>query len=137
MTRKEAIQWYETKLAVNESVGLCGPQNEAAKLALAALREQEEREDNPALTMEELLEMHHKPVFVVPQKGAYESLDKPEWCVIEIVKFWWGSFARDALPAGDEQYSYDFEDYGTKWLAYRREPDWVPHESYLLFEKGS
>lgn len=115
MTRKEAIQWYETKLAVNESLGLRGPQNEAAKLALAALREQEELADNPALTREELWRMGKKPVFVVPQ-GKYSDRE-PEWCVISIC----GELA-SADPAGAENYWFEFESYGTDWLAYRREP---------------
>jgi len=38
----EAINWYEQKLKVNETFGLLGPQNDAAKLALAALRHMRE-----------------------------------------------------------------------------------------------
>lgn len=44
MTRKEAIEWYEAKLKVNTIAGLLGTQNEAAKLALEALRAQVEQE---------------------------------------------------------------------------------------------
>lgn len=40
MTIPEAIKWYEDKLKVNEIFGLFGPQHEAAKLALAALKAQ-------------------------------------------------------------------------------------------------
>lgn len=116
MTYKEAIQWYETKLAVNESLGLHGPQNEAAKLALAALREHEERADNPVITREELWGMDKKPVFVVPQ-GEYADRE-PEWCVIGIC----GEYSR-AEPAAAENYWFEFKDYGTKWLAYRHEPE--------------
>lgn len=45
MNRKEAIEWYEAKLKVNMIAGLLGPQNEAAKLAIEALRAQEEQEN--------------------------------------------------------------------------------------------
>lgn len=47
MNRKEAIEWYEAKLKVNMMTGLLGPQNEAAKLALEALRAQEKQEERP------------------------------------------------------------------------------------------
>lgn len=40
MDVKEAIEWYKEKIAVNEAFKLCGPQNDAAKLALAALMQQ-------------------------------------------------------------------------------------------------
>lgn len=72
MTTQEAIRWYESKLFVNERFRLLGTQNEAAKLALAALRAQEERERNDPLTLEDLREMDGEPVWVVVQ-NAYES----------------------------------------------------------------
>jgi len=40
MDAKEAIEWYKEKIAVNEAFHLHGPQNDAAKLALAALMQQ-------------------------------------------------------------------------------------------------
>lgn len=41
MNIDEAIAWYERKLKVNGTFGLTGTQNDAAKLALAALRFQQ------------------------------------------------------------------------------------------------
>ena len=41
MNIDEAIAWYEQKLKVNGAFGLLGPQNDAARLALAALRFQQ------------------------------------------------------------------------------------------------
>ena len=43
MTIDEAISWYETKLMVNQAVGFLGSQNDAAILAIEALREKAAR----------------------------------------------------------------------------------------------
>lgn len=56
MTIKEAINWYETKLTVNEMMNLKGLQNDAARLALDALRAQQEQSNEP-LTLDELREL--------------------------------------------------------------------------------
>lgn len=45
MTIDEAISWYETKLTVNRAVGFLGSQNDAAILAIEALREKAAREN--------------------------------------------------------------------------------------------
>ena len=45
MTIDEAISWYETKLTVNQAVGFLGSQNDAAILAIEALREKAAREN--------------------------------------------------------------------------------------------
>ncbi|WP_413778115.1 hypothetical protein [Caproicibacterium sp. XB1] len=43
MEIQEAVKWYQAKLVVNERFALHGNQDEAAKLALTALQEQEEK----------------------------------------------------------------------------------------------
>lgn len=47
MDVKEAIEWYKEKIAVNEAFKLRGPQNDAAKLALAALMQQADDSKTP------------------------------------------------------------------------------------------
>lgn len=101
MTIPEAIKWYEAKLEVNKRVGLLGPQNEAAKLALAALREQEERKANPALTVDELREMGGQPYWHV---GLLDKSREPHWAILP-----------DNVAKSPQDYSY-----GESWLAYRR-----------------
>ena len=54
MTIDEAISWYETKLTVNQAVGFLGSQNDAAILAIEALREKAARENSEPLTLDEL-----------------------------------------------------------------------------------
>lgn len=39
MDNQEAICWFETKLAVNATLGFEGPQNDTARLAIKALQE--------------------------------------------------------------------------------------------------
>ncbi len=104
MNRQEAIKWYETKLHVNETLGMLGPQNEAAGLALAALRTQEEAEKNEPLTLEEI--KREKYVWLEPMK---------DWAKV---------VAYGLLYYGTEGYTKwsDLDGLGRLFFAYRHKP---------------
>ena len=72
---------------------------------------------NEALTLEHLREMDGEPVYVVPA-NEYSELGK--WCVISIGD---SDDYSCALVPGVEYWSWKFEDYGERWLAYRRPPE--------------
>ena len=54
---------------------------EAFNMAIAALKEKEEREDPRPLTYKELLEMHGEPVFVTVPGKPHRS----KWCIVDLL----------------------------------------------------
>ncbi len=117
MNRQEAIKWYETKLHVNETLGLVGRQNEAARLAIAALRAQEEAEKSEPLTPEELLEMDGEPVWLVT------SVDEPQWAIVANDGYYHGKII-SFFCAGCVEWEFDLygDNDGETYLAYRHKP---------------
>lgn len=104
MTREEAIKWLEeTKfggqmLHDNTVIRVCD-------MAISALREQEEQENQKPLTLEELRQMDGEPVWV-----HNISADKLFWMLA------YKDLASNRLGW------LDYSDYGNTWLAYRRKP---------------
>ena len=86
MTIDEANSWYETKLTVNQAVGFLGSQNDAAILAIEALREKAARENSEPLTLDELARAYLElcgedncagdSTVGIPQCQFYKS---PDW----------------------------------------------------------
>lgn len=108
MTVHDAIGWFQSKLLVNDRFNLHGNQDEAARLALIALIEQEERLQNRPLTLEELREMDGEPVWISGEGiGCYDV-----FCGISSDGM--AQFYKPALPV---------DSYGKTWLAYRRKPE--------------
>lgn len=107
--------------------GVCtlreGEAQEYHKMALAALRAQQEREDPKPLTLDELRQMDGEPVWIVegPEDWGHWELS---------------SDAEDYLEDRDADfYSMRYNDpagrYGLHklgWLAYRHKPKEEPHE---------
>ncbi len=99
MTTEEAIAWFEMGKR-----GLTMPgANAMYEKAIAALRDQQEREKNEPLTLEELREMGGEPYWHV---GLRQNSPPPHWNVL------------DSLCA---RHIEDYE-YGELWLAYRSKP---------------
>lgn len=120
MTIDEAISWYETKLTVNRAVGFLGSQNDAAILAIEALREKAARENPEPLTLEELRKMVRKPVWVqdllISGCSAWHFVMEHDG---EVRLF-------DAVALARRIVGYNAttgENYGKTWLAYRHKPD--------------
>ena len=67
MTREKAIRHFERY--VNDDCYTI-EHREACRMAIDALREQEERENPKPLTLDELLKMHGEPVWVVVSERA-------------------------------------------------------------------
>jgi len=103
MTNEEAIKilssWAECKYK---------PTHDAACIAIAALRAQQDAETNDPLTLDVLREMDGEPVWVVQPQYALRSF----WMLVD---------AEDE-SATNRLYCATFEDYGEEWLAYRRKP---------------
>jgi len=75
MTREETIRWYEAKLMANQRFGLVGTQHEAAQMALAALRAQQElsRVKNSGMPLAEVIhsledQAQDKASFILPDE---------------------------------------------------------------------
>lgn len=86
--------------------------NEAFTLAIDALKEKAERESVKPLTMEQLLKMTGKPVYVV-STGRGTGRPFGEWCVM---------YNGDALIAGSGYTGWKKSTYRRNWLAYLSEP---------------
>ena len=102
MTREEAI-WYLTPIAESASLERY---KEALSMAVAALREQEERENLKPLTLEELRQTHN-----------------PVWCSCELLDggngFWCLCInGKIIAPSGD---SFDVEEI-PNWVFLRNKP---------------
>ena len=99
--------------AYTHSEALC----EAESIAVAALREKLEREQNDPLTIEELREMDGEPVWI--ERLESNSPDDREWALVFCrEKFCRTSCGNIAL----------FGCYGIGWLAYRHRPA-MPEEA--------
>lgn len=113
MNREEAI-WYLTPIAESASLERY---KEALSMAVAALREQEERENPKPLTLDELRKMDGEPVFIV------DLVHKSEPNVSDL----WGGWIvftkhnqNGFIPRGGGFFSN--YGYGKSWLAYRNKP---------------
>ena len=130
MTIKEAIKHFEVKLEGKKELLLLVAHNpyavehltkqyEADEMALdalrsvAALQEQEERENPKPLTIEELKQVDICPVYVVPLDHDYRHYGG--WCVF------YGGPATAAIP-GVDHWDWELVDYGETWIAYRHKP---------------
>ena len=124
MTREEAIKRFENQLKAaivvldsgfgthpGENDRLYRERKEMAQLAIAALREQEERENPKPLTMDELRQMDGEPVWI--ERCGSDSQDDKEWALV----FDAGGFCRTSV--GNIAF---FALYGIGWLAYRSKP---------------
>lgn len=86
--------------------------SKAYDMAIAALREQEQRERNEPLTLDELLHGEREPVFIVSlerNEGFWVLRDKGAWADAkypEPATYFWFGWCKHA-------------DYGKTWLAYR------------------
>lgn len=113
MTTNEAIE-YLTRC----EDGLDQNFDCAVQMAISALRAQQQTEKNEPLTLEQLRRMDGEPVFVVAMPGSPKEKFYPEWCIVSIIG------ERGAATIGGVEHTwYDFEDYGTEWLAYRHKPE--------------
>ena len=82
---------------------------EAFHMALEALREKAEREDNKPLTLEELRQMDGKPVYIVSASRTGSG-----WVIFDIHN-------DDGFGMCDETW-YFAKSYGKAWIAYRHKP---------------
>lgn len=107
MTREEAIKvLMEERLYEVEHEG-DSPKGEALKMAISALRAQQERKHDP-LTLEELRDMRGQWVWVTVQ---YENCTCDGWAMVCPTFL---SYLEQTIP-------FDF--YGKKAVAYRRRPE--------------
>lgn len=106
MTREEAIE--EIQFFMTHDSLADAPSNEACKLAVAALREQEEREKNEPLSPEELREMDGEPVWAEHYAGG-------EWVTVH-----W-NYADEIATA--YKACLRKSEYGETWMAYRHKTE--------------
>lgn len=107
MTNEEAI-----KILTHYTSEYYTPQHrEAHRMAIAALREKQERENPKPLTIEELRQMDQQPVYVVPANPTETA--GCEWCVM------WND---EACIPSYEAWAWPIKDYGKTWTAYRHKP---------------
>lgn len=114
----EAIKWFEAKLAIYGGFEFLENPNEAAKMALAALRAQQEAAKNEPLTIEELRGMVGQPVWIEPTKDTPDSDDwDPAWVILR------EDYVFVYSKSSESRVHIRFlKDYGKTWLAYRRQP---------------
>lgn len=102
MTREKAIRHFERY--INDDCYTI-EHREACRMAVIALREQEERENRKPLTLDELRQMDGEPVWI------------DDW--FEDFHGW--ELSKDASDYFDGD-SRTVESYGTRWEAYRSKP---------------
>ncbi|MDD3393803.1 MAG: hypothetical protein PHG19_04065 [Anaerotignum sp.] len=95
----------------------CNAAETARDLAIQALQEKLEQENQKPLTLEELRCMDGEPVYTV--RGLHLPCENDKWWAI-IHTFPNCEFAH--FIAHGKEFSADFEDYGVRWLAYRHKP---------------
>lgn len=89
--------------------------NEACRLAVAALRVQQEMENPKPLTLKQLRQMNGEPVWCVSLKN-----EKSEYAILRIVEMsrtWYIAVSGASAGYGDK------DTYGKTWLAYRHKPE--------------
>ena len=102
MTREDAVEILETARKTYPGKSVI---RDAFTLALAALQP-----SNEPLTLEELRGMRGEPVYVVKGKCQW-------WDIVDFTAGGW-LYLRIANKT-----DLALDDYGTKWLAYRRKPE--------------
>lgn len=117
MDRKKAIQFIEFQLGIYERLQyknklrtLIG----TLKLSLAALKEQEERENPKPLTLEELFAVSEEPVWIW-------FIDSPARWVIRNSLCWVDSCCPERMSMFNMKW-YKHSAYGVDWVAYRYKP---------------
>lgn len=94
---------------------------DACLMAVAALREQEERENLKPLVLDELRKMDGEPVWVSVSKNWRESGVSEGWCIVRFHSV----DDRVRVYIYDTRHGARFfaqQDYGISWLAYRQKP---------------
>lgn len=110
MTREEAdrtLQWFEKRAVETTMPGA----REMYRLAVEALREQEAREKNEPLTLDELREMDGEPVYIVCKN------ELKIWALVEVCEE--SIFLTNNL-GGRTEYAADVELKNDGIVAYRR-----------------
>lgn len=109
MDVKEAIEWYKEKIAVNEAFKLRGPQNDAAKLALAALMQQADDSKTPkGGNGEELFKLMQEN----PDLPVVPTVDSEVVCDDDCARWTgsWGSASIDEYLAHDGRVFFRSDD---------------------------
>lgn len=91
-------------------------QDEMLIRAIAALREQEKRENPQPITIDELRQMDGQPVWVVPLDPEHANTAWEEYCVLD---------GDEADAPGIEYWAWSLKEYGETWIAYRHKPEKV------------
>lgn len=113
MTIEKAINFFESWVECNYK-----PTRDAAALAISALIEQQRRENQDPLTLEELREMDGEPVWIAPKKEGGKI--PARWMLVSA-----HSTEVDLYlfqPNSGIAQGYTGKSYGTSWLAYRHKP---------------
>ena len=112
MTREEAIKVLRTESVEigGNAVSVCRFW-EALDMAIAALRQQDARKNDP-LTLDELRQMDGEPVWVEFQDGSGGC-----WGLVHIAMFTHIVFANGLFCTVGKPY------FGKTWMTYRRKPE--------------
>ena len=112
MTREEAITWLENRA---KQIPLPGAL-EVYRMAIAALRELDAKENQKPLTLEELRQMNGEPVWIVehPDWGHWELAEDAEDYLMDRDEDFYGMKHNDPLGR--------FGLHVLGWLAYRHKP---------------
>lgn len=89
------------------------------ELAIATLREKQERENPEPLTLEELREMEGQPVWLHTFSPVKKKTNIAQWAILESVCSANAVFLRAGINSRLTEW---FANYGTRWLAYRTKP---------------
>ena len=112
MTREEAIKVLRTEsIELGGSVPSVCRFWEALDMAIAALRQQDARKNDP-LTLDELRQMDGEPVWVEFQDGSGGC-----WGLVHIAVFTHIVFANGLFCTVGKPY------FGKTWMTYRRKPE--------------
>lgn len=109
MTTQEAIKQLDgaEALLFNRNMKAF---NQAIIMAIAALQEKAEREDQKPLTIEELKPLDGEPVYIVEIHGREEWLFRRDGGFADV----YGDFTFDE--------DIEWDNYGRLWWAYRNKP---------------
>lgn len=110
MNTEQAIQ--EIAHAIGQDCLLEYPSDDALKIALAALRAQQERENPKPLTVEELKERHNRPVWI-------QEIEKPSESCWRLCYWDRGKYL---VLLGISSAGHLIDEYGKTWTAYAHEP---------------
>lgn len=122
MNNEKAIAILERKTTIPSDGYTWEEIEEAIEMAIDALKMPEKGDP---LTIEQLRKMNNTPIWVIPIKSEHDYCG---WCVVSVSDS--GDKYSCAEIPGVEYWSWSFESYGERWIAYAYQPAHSDREAW-------